>query len=214
MNIKRLALLTVAATTLATAAYAQGGPGGFLKKADLNSDGAIDQTEFQSSRDKWFGEIDTNKDGFLAADEVKVFSDKMHAEWTKKHGDQASNDQKPKHGNFGERIMKRVDTDQDGKVSKAEFDAAGAKLFARLDDNSDGKVAGDEMPMRHWAKFGGKMFDRMDGDQDGKVTKTEFEAAGQKMFQRMDKNGDGIIEKSEMQPPHGDTPPATETPTP
>ena len=215
MNINRLALLTVAATTLATAAYAagpNGGPGGFLKSADLNKDGVIDQTEFQTSRDKWFADLDADKDGFVTADELKAFGDKMHAEWAKKHADQATNgkpaDAQRKHGDFSQRILERVDTDKDGKISKAEFDAEGSKLFAKLDRNSDGKVAENEMPQRHWARFGGKMFDRIDADKDGKVTKAEFQAAGDKMFQRMDKNGDGIIEKDEMQKPHGDQPPA------
>ena len=213
MNIKRLALLTVAATTLATAAFADGpkGPGGFLKSADLNKDGVIEQSEFQTARDKWFADLDANKDGFVSADELKAFGEKMHAEWAKKHADQTAND-KPdadrKHGDFSQRILERVDTDKDGKISKAEFDAEGAKLFAKLDENGDGKIAQNEMPQRHWAGFGGKMFDRMDADKDGKVTKSEFEAAGEKFFQKLDKNGDGIIEKDEMQKPHGDEPPA------
>jgi Ca2+-binding EF-hand superfamily protein len=196
MNIKRLALLTVAATSLATAAYAagpNGGHGGFLKSADLNKDGVIDQSEFQQSRDKWFADLDSNKDGFVTADELKAFGEKMHAEWAKKHADQADKaDANKKHG----------------EISKAEFDAEGSKLFARLDDNGDGKIAANEMPQRHWARFGGRMFDRMDADKDGKVTKAEFEAAGDKFFQRLDKNGDGIIEKDEMQKPHGGQPPA------
>jgi Ca2+-binding EF-hand superfamily protein len=213
MNIKRLALLTVAASALATAAYAAG-PGGFLKSADLNKDGVIDQTEFQQSRDKWFADLDTGKDGFVTADELKAFGEKMHAEWAKKHADQAVKpDADKKHGDFSQRILERVDTDKDGKISKAEFDAEGSKLFAKLDGNSDGKISESEMPQRHWARFGGKMFDRMDADQDGKVTKAEFQAAGEKMFQRMDKNGDGIIEKDEMQKPHGDQP-DEQAPTP
>jgi len=226
MNIKRLALLTFAATALATAALADGGPsgghGGFLKSADLNKDGVIDQTEFQTTRDKWFADLDTNKDGFVTADELKAFGDKMHAEWAKKHGDQADNkpEDKPngKHGDFTQHILERVDTDKDGKISKAEFDAEGSKLFAKLDENGDGKIASNEMPQRHWARFGGHMFDRMDADHDGQVTKAEFQAAGEKMFQRMDKNGDGIIEKDEMQAPHGNgemPPPAgDQAPTP
>src|SRR3954451_14233036 len=94
MNIKRLALLTFAATALATAAYAAGpdnGHGGMLKSADLNKDGTIDQSEFQTTRDKWFADLDTNNDGFVTADEMKAFGDKMHAEWAKKHADQAAN---------------------------------------------------------------------------------------------------------------------------
>jgi Ca2+-binding EF-hand superfamily protein len=212
MNIKRLALLTFVATALGTAAFADapaGGHGGFLTSADLNKDGVIDQTEFQASRDKWFANLDGDKDGFVSADELKAFGDKMHAEWAKKHADQADKpDANKKHGDFSQRILKRVDSDKDGKISKAEFDAEGTKLFAKLDENSDGKIASDEMPQRHWARFGGQMFDRIDADKDGKVTKAEFQAAGEKMFQRMDKNGDGIIEKGEMQKPQGDQPPA------
>lgn len=222
MNIKRLALLTFAATALATAAFADGasgghsgGPGGFLKSADLNKDGVIDQTEFQTTRDKWFTDLDANKDGFVTADELKAFGDKMHAEWAKKHGDHAADKPEGKHGDFSQHILERVDTDKDGKISKAEFDAEGSKLFAKLDENGDGKIAQNELPQRHWARFGGEMFDRMDVDHDGKVTKAEFQAAGEKMFQRMDKNSDGIIEKDEMSAPHGDQPPAGEqAPTP
>ena len=212
MNIKRLTLLTFAASALATAAFADGGHGGFLKSADLNKDGTIDQTEFQTTRDKWFADLDADKDGFVSADELKAFGDKMHAEWAKKHGDDAAGKadaSKPegKHGDMAGRILKRVDADKDGKISKAEFDAEGAKLFAKLDENSDGKIAQNEMPQRRWARFGGNMFDRLDADKDGKVTKAEFQAAGDKMFQRMDKNSDGTIEKSEMQRPHGDQAP-------
>jgi Ca2+-binding EF-hand superfamily protein len=222
MNIKRLALLTFAATALATAAFADGasgghsgGPGGFLKSADLNKDGVIDQTEFQTTRDKWFADLDVNKDSFVTADELKAFGDKMHAEWAKKHGDQAADKPEGKHGDFSQHILERVDTDKDGKISKAEFDAEGSKLFAKLDENGDGKIAQNELPQRHWARFGGEMFDRMDVDHDGKVTKAEFQAAGEKMFQRMDKNSDGIIEKDEMSAPHGDQSPAGEqAPTP
>ena len=185
MNIKSLALLSCVAFGIAAPAFAPafadaaGGPGGLFKTAD------------------------TNKDGFVTADELKAFGDKMHAEWAKKHGDQASadTDKDGKKRDFSERILNRVDTDKDGKISKAEFDAAGQKMFAKLDENKDGKIEGNEMPQRHWARFGERMFDRMDTDKDGKVTKAEFQAAGERMFQRMDKNGDGIIEKDEMQKP-------------
>jgi Ca2+-binding EF-hand superfamily protein len=222
MYIKCLALVTFVATALGTPAFADapaGGHGGFLKSADLNKDGVIDQTEFQNARDKWFGDLDSDKDGFVSADELKAFGDKMHAEWAKKHADQAKDKDKDKaegkHRDFSARILKRVDTDEDGKISKAEFDAEGSKLFARLDGNADGKIADNEMPHRHWARFGGHMFDRLDADHDGKVTKAEFQAAGDKMFQRMDKNGDGTIEKDEMSHgKHGDVPPAGQTPNP
>jgi hypothetical protein len=46
----------------------------------------------------------------------------------------------------GKDRLARLDTDKDGKVSAAEWNALGDKMFARLDDNKDGKIAKDELP--------------------------------------------------------------------
>ena len=181
MRINRLALLTCAAISLSGAAFADtqtgphaGGPG-FLKSAD------------------------TNKDGFVSADELKAFGDKMHAEWAQKHPDANAQPQDGARGDrMAQHILERVDADHDGKISKAEFDAEGSAMFKRLDKNGDGKIASDEMPQHRWGRFAGRMFDRMDTNGDGQVTKAEFTAAEDKRFQKLDKNGDGIIEKDEM----------------
>jgi hypothetical protein len=60
-----------------------------------------------------------------------------------------------RHGPRGERgahHFKQMDTDGDGAISKAEFDAAGqkmneqrAKFFELADSNKDGKLSRDEM---------------------------------------------------------------------
>jgi Ca2+-binding EF-hand superfamily protein len=226
MYIKRLALLSCVAIGLATPALAQGpdGAGGLFKTADTNKDGVVDQGEFQASRDKWFADLDADKDGFITADELKAFGEKMHAEWQQKHAD-ANGAQPAPDASRGDRmaqhILARVDTDKDGKISKAEFDTESTALFKRMDKNSDGKIAADEVPARHW---GGKgpMFGKMDTDQDGKVTKAEFTAAEDKMFQKLDANGDGVITKDEMDASHhhhgqdGMTPPTApdQAPTP
>jgi Ca2+-binding EF-hand superfamily protein len=210
MNIKRLALLSCVAFGIAAPAFADaaGGPGGgFFKAADTNKDGVVDQTEFQASRDKWFVDLDTNKDGFITTDELKAFGDKMHAQWQQKHADAqgtAGQDDANKDGDRGDKmaqhILARVDTDKDGKISKAEFDTESTALFKRLDKNSDGKIAADEVPARHWGK--GPQFGMMDTDKDGKVTKAEFTAAEDQMFQKLDANGDGVITPDEMQAMH------------
>jgi Ca2+-binding EF-hand superfamily protein len=209
MNIKRLALLSCVAFGVAGPAFADagGGPGGLFKSADTNHDGVVDQTEFQASRDKWFADIDTNKDGFITADELKAFGDKMHAAWQQKHADATSGSQTAPDAARGDKmvqhLMTRVDTDKDGKISKAEFDTESAAMFKRLDKNNDGKIAADELPQHHWGNKGGAgMFGQMDLDKDGKVTKAEFTAAGDKMFQKLDANGDGVITLEEMQAAH------------
>jgi len=211
MNIKRLALLSCVAFGIAAPAFAPafadaaGGPGGLFKTADTNKDGVIDQTEFQASRDKWFAELDTNKDGFITTDELKAFGDKMHAKWQQKQADAtqqndgATNDD-GRGDKMAQHILARVDTDKDGKISKAEFDTESVALFKRLDKNSDGKIAADEVPARHWGK--GPQFGMMDTDKDGKVTKAEFTAAEDQMFQKLDANGDGVITPDEMAAAH------------
>ncbi len=60
-----------------------------------------------------------------------------------------------RHGARGERgahHFKQMDSDGDGAISRAEFDAAGqkmnerrAKFFEMADTNKDGKLSGDEM---------------------------------------------------------------------
>lgn len=72
----------------------------------------------------------------------------------------------PKGGERGERF-KQADTNGDGAISKAEFEAANAKrsaaMFDRLDANKDGKVTREEMKAarsehkgRHHGDKGGK----------------------------------------------------------
>ena len=57
---------------------------------------------------------------------------------------------KKHHGGF----IKRLDTNQDGQISAAEFAAGGEKMFARLDVNADGKIAKDEVPQHRKHKQG------------------------------------------------------------
>lgn len=44
------------------------------------------------------------------------------------------------------RMMARIDTDENGQVSKAEAEAAIAKLFDRFDTNKDGFISADDFP--------------------------------------------------------------------
>ncbi|MVA57252.1 EF-hand domain-containing protein [Agrobacterium vitis] len=44
------------------------------------------------------------------------------------------------------RLLEKVDTDENGQISKAEADAALDKLFTRLDTNKDGFISADDFP--------------------------------------------------------------------
>lgn len=117
----------------------------------------------------------------------------------------------------------RGDTNNDGKISRAEYVAGATARFAELDADKDGNLTREEMRAGHKGRRGGKQamggpfqpvqdgdmkaqrkggrdrgMARVDTDGDGKISRTEHDAMSAKRFQRMDTNGDGTVDKTEM----------------
>jgi len=80
--------------------------------------------------------------------------------------------------------MMKLDTNKDGKVSKAEFDARGKGRAA-----PEGKPKGD----------GSRMFGMLDANNDGALDKAELGKMAEKRFARMDADGDGVLSAAEHQ---------------
>jgi Ca2+-binding EF-hand superfamily protein len=125
-----------AAATLAAAAPGAGeghDPMMRFKQADTNGDGMLSRDEAKALPmiSKHFDEIDTNHDGQLTADELRAFHQKMHGERQAKAGAR----------------FKKLDTDGDGRISKAEAQAAPrlAQHFDEIDANHDGFITPDEL---------------------------------------------------------------------
>ncbi len=141
-------------------------------------------------------------------------------------GDDAS-----KEGRHGKVAMAMVDTNQDGKVSQAEYSAHSQKMFEKADTNKDGKVTAQEMDAAHAAmqkQHAGMKHDDMhregmksddmkddhrgmssadmikkaDTDGDGALTRAEHTASAQQMFSNMDANKDGNLTDAEMKASH------------
>ena len=56
---------------------------------------------------------------------------------------------------FADDVDDNLDTDDDGKISKDEYDTANEERFNRLDKNNDGQVDDTEMPrQRRLHRFG------------------------------------------------------------
>jgi Ca2+-binding EF-hand superfamily protein len=79
-------------------------------------------------------------------------------------------------------------------VSAASYAGMGGKQFSRMDSNNDGSLSKEELLSFHQQRF-----TSMDADADGLVTKEEMKNHRQtKRFMRMDSNKDGVISEEEM----------------
>lgn len=126
-----------------------------------------------------------------------------------------------------ERMLERLDTNNDGGISLEEVKAHQANLFTQVDANNDSSLTEEEFAMikdirkaereankpegtetadkgdkdgKRKGKRGkrGPSFDRLDADNSGNVTLEEFASQAEKMFERMDRNEDGVINADDM----------------
>lgn len=118
-------------------------------------------------------------------------------------------------GHRGAHFFKKIDTNQDGKIQRAEAAALETKRFAQMDANSDGVVTKAEAKSaaesfhqkrqeQRAAKGGEKkphridgLFERADKNKDGKIARDESRLPTEK-FDSVDANSDGYITREEM----------------
>lgn len=107
-------------------------------------------------------------------------------------------------------MLKKMDTNEDGAVSKEEYNAFSAKRFSSGDTNGDGMSLSEFTALQERTKaehekerearksaMMEKMFSKMDSNGDGKISPQEHAAGSAKMFNRMDRNDDGILSKAD-----------------
>lgn len=149
-----------------TRAEAQAHAAAMFAKMDVNSDGQIDQTDRdlrrQEMRSKMFAKLDADNDGSISRDEFMAFE----RPGKHRHGmDGATEDGPGKHhrwggkGHRGGKMMKMADTNNDGKISQAEFIAAADKRFTAIDADNDGRITKEER-QAYRQKMHGKWRDR------------------------------------------------------
>jgi Ca2+-binding EF-hand superfamily protein len=111
-------------------------------------------------------------------------------------------------GTDGAKHFKMMDTDGDGRVSRAEHAAAAKQMFSQCDANHDGIVTAAEMDASSSAqderhakddKTSAEKIQMIDQNQDGKLSLTEHEQGTERMFGKMDTDGDGFLSKSECE---------------
>jgi Ca2+-binding EF-hand superfamily protein len=224
MTVKSL-LLTTALFALAGPAFAQQTPmpgqpmpppqqgqrQGPFERLDTNNDGVITRDEVRALRTATFSRFDTNRDGFLAQDEMAAGMAAMRQAGRPEEGRPEG---RPEGGHGGGPHLASADTNRDGAVSRAEFDAAIAanqarrnadaqgnrdRLFMALDTNRDGTLSSAEIaaaPARGNAQRGGGR-PNLDTNNDQKVSLAEWLARPEPLFDRGDTNNDGRVTREE-----------------
>jgi Ca2+-binding EF-hand superfamily protein len=105
-------------------------------------------------------------------------------------------------------IFRKLDTDQDGMISKEEL-AKAAERFDELDTNQDGGLdprelfgppPGGQRGRRgeSYAAMSQRMFDRIDKNADGKIAKDEAEGPLKAKFAEFDTDGNQFIDQAEF----------------
>jgi hypothetical protein len=108
---------------------------GKIKRLDNNGDGRVTQEEHAEVARTSFGKLDSNSDGVLNADEISSAKEKKHSKlkfWAK--------DDDGEHAKLSE-----CDQNNDGQITRAEYEASKEAMFTSLDANHDGALTEQEL---------------------------------------------------------------------
>lgn len=173
------------------------GAGKMFDRTDTDKNGSLSQGEVLAAAETIFAHRDGNKDGALDTADAGAMKGKGH------HG--------KGHGKGGEeraeRMLKRLDTDGDGKVSQAEMLAQATKTFERFDTDKNGEVSKAEVDAKRDAFRDARKAFRAVKSTDEEARKAAREALGEarmdrmgaRMFERADADKNGTLTKAEME---------------
>lgn len=100
-------------------------------------------------------------------------------------------------GHFG---LFQSDANNDGVLTRQEFDAGRAAMFARMDADGNGQLTAEERRAGRHARggrHGRGHLSGADANDDGNITRDEFLARPIAHFERLDANNDGVISADE-----------------
>ncbi|MCF8475191.1 MAG: EF-hand domain-containing protein [Emcibacter sp.] len=107
-----------------------------LELMDADNDGTVSDQEFRNFGDNVFMSADKNSDGSLDDQEFVTFSNIME----EKH---MAAMEKVKQSRL-KKHFEKLDTDKNGKISRAEFDAKQDMKFNHMDHNEDGHLTKED----------------------------------------------------------------------
>jgi Ca2+-binding EF-hand superfamily protein len=185
-------------------------PEKFIERFDKNKDSMLSKDEVPPFVAKGFEKFDANGDGMLNRDEVAVMLPVLRKLM-------AAAGKGPPLGKTAdeivENLLKTMDADMDGKISRKEAKGRLAEDFDKVDTNKDGyldrkelRVLAERM-LANQAKgpfgFGGPArpdFDSFDKNADGRLTPDELKGSPYAArFAEIDTDGNGYIDRREFE---------------
>lgn len=154
----------------AGAAFAQQGPGRAMR-ADVDGDSRISRAEFLGQRIQRLTAMDANRDGSVTVEERRAARQTLMA------------------ARAGDRFD-RLDANDDGTVSRAEFDAALAAGREARADRGPRRMRAHRGPA-HGQRGMGRMAGR------GPVVIADVQARAEQAFTRLDADADGFVTAAE-----------------
>jgi hypothetical protein len=164
-------LIALSVGGVAMAQQAPRGPGA----ADTDGDSRVSQAEFVTAAMQRFDSGDANRDGTITAEEMRAGMEARRAERRSE-------------------MFARMDTNGDGSISRAEFDARPQRGDG---DAERGDRRGGHGGRGHGGRGGhGRGGGEMDADG---VTRAEAQARAEARFDRMDRDDDGFLTQEDRQ---------------
>jgi Ca2+-binding EF-hand superfamily protein len=186
----------------------------FIKRFDKNKDGYLTKDELPPRLAQAFDRFDRNGDGKLDKQEVEQMLQMLRKRFGIEKNEPVAAG--PEVDRIVARMLERMDTDKDGRISRAEAKGPLAENFDRWDTNKDGYLDKDEL-RRVAARFlanrgggperpgertaaAGPDFDALDLNADGRLTRDELKGTPYfDHFDEIDTNKDGKIDRKEFE---------------
>lgn len=211
---------------------------------DTNRDGSVDIEEYvlefklrsgkalQESRAAQvemtrtrFSALDADKDGRVSSHEFHVSGERMFTQGQATlaaldDGSDTALRQRSRSGllptsHTAEGFLALYDTNADGQVSRAEFDAHRSAQFTRTDSNRDGSLDMSEYLGEFESRLDARIaelqkmpdtqsrvrFRSLDKDKNGRMSFAEYQISGKRMFDAADRNHDGIVDTTDASLP-------------
>ena len=171
----------------------------------------VSKEDFDAKTRSRFAKWDADSDGVVDATEAEARIARRIERRFNRHGSRRL-----------KRMLRRLDTDRDGKITREEMEARVTERFKRMDLTSDGRITDDDLPpMLRGRDFlsrevgarrghhrggqrqrgrGRRMMRHLSGadtDKDGVVTLQELQDKASKRFERFDRNKDGSLDKTD-----------------